>query len=197
MKKLLQRALLADKHVCPWWLAFSFDNPLRRVVHNPQKIFNGIVQAGQKILDIGCGMGYFTLSLAKLVGENGQIIAADLQPEMLAVIQRRALRRGLQSRIRLHQTQSESIGLNEQFDFILAFWMVHEISDKRKFLESIRLMLKPDAHFLMAEPLIHVPAAQFGNEVEIAKNAGLRYLSAQDIRFSRAVLFTPQSDARP
>ena len=64
-------------HTCPWWLLFTFDNPLRRLVHNPQEILRPYVERGDTVLDVGCGMGSFTLGLAELVGKDGRVIAAD------------------------------------------------------------------------------------------------------------------------
>ena len=59
----------------------------------------------------GCGMGLFTIALAKLVGEQGRVIAADLQPQMLDVVLRRARRAGVADRIRTHRCQRDSIAL--------------------------------------------------------------------------------------
>jgi len=70
--------------VCPWWLLPTFDNPLRRLIQNPQRILEGLVQVGQRAADLGCGMGYFSLPMARLAGETGRVYAVDLQPEMLA-----------------------------------------------------------------------------------------------------------------
>jgi SAM-dependent methyltransferase len=55
-------------HTCPWWLLFTFDNPLRRLLHNPQKLLAPYVGRCDQVLDVGCGMGFATLGLAKLVG---------------------------------------------------------------------------------------------------------------------------------
>jgi SAM-dependent methyltransferase len=77
---------------CPYWLAWALDNPLRRWLHNPQKILEGLVQPGQTVLDLGCGPGYFSLALARMVGANGRVVAVDLQPEMLEFVRRRAER---------------------------------------------------------------------------------------------------------
>jgi ubiquinone/menaquinone biosynthesis C-methylase UbiE len=81
---------MPDHHVCPWWLAYTFDNRLRRLIHNPQKILSGYVQEGMTVMDIGCGMGYFTLGLAELVGDAGQVLAVDLQQQMLDIMMKRA-----------------------------------------------------------------------------------------------------------
>jgi ubiquinone/menaquinone biosynthesis C-methylase UbiE len=53
-------------------------------------------------VDIGCGIGYFTISMARLVGPAGSVTAVDLQPEMLAGVERRAEKVGVRERIRLH-----------------------------------------------------------------------------------------------
>ena len=94
------------------------------------------------VLDAGPGMGYFTIAIAKLVGPSGKVIAADLQRHMLDAIYRRAVRAEVQDRIILHQTKPDEIGLTETVDFCLAFWMVHEVIDRKRFLSQIASILK-------------------------------------------------------
>ena len=65
--------LLMEKHVCPWWLAYAFDNPLRRIFHNSEKIFTPYLNEGMTAIGIGCGMGYFSIGMAKIVGKTGKI----------------------------------------------------------------------------------------------------------------------------
>jgi len=83
MKNILDNAFMRQKHVCPWWLCFTFDNPLRRLIHDPESILGSYVRYGDTVLDIGPGMGYFTIPLAGLVGPSGLVIAADVQQRML------------------------------------------------------------------------------------------------------------------
>jgi 2-polyprenyl-3-methyl-5-hydroxy-6-metoxy-1,4-benzoquinol methylase len=62
-------------HVCPWWLAwFSINNPVRRLAHNPEKIVGPYVKAGTTVLDVGCGVGWFSIPMAGMVGDQGQVI---------------------------------------------------------------------------------------------------------------------------
>lgn len=180
-----------DTHVCPWWLAYTFDNPLRRWLHQPEKLLAGLVDEGQTVLDIGCGMGHFSIGMAKMVGENGRVIAVDLQAKMLERVQRRAERDGLQDRLRLHQCQPDRIGLTEPVDFALAFWMVHEVPNRPVFLAEVRSLLKPEAQFLMVEPRLHVSAADVQRTIEMAYTAGLKLHAEPEVRLSRAVLFVP------
>lgn len=63
--KLFRSIMLRDDRVCPWWLAYTFDNPLRRFLHDPVKLLASHVREGMTVADIGCGMGYFMVALAE------------------------------------------------------------------------------------------------------------------------------------
>ena len=176
--------------VCPWWLGFFVSGPARRLVHNPEKILRGLVRKGQVVADIGCGSGLFSIPLAKMVGEEGRVIAADIQEKMLEFVRRRAEKAGVAARIKLHQCQEKELGIEEQVDFALAFYMVHEVLDIDAFFKEIVTLLKPDAHFLLIEPKMHVNASRFQKTVDAAYAAGLKVESEWKVSFSRGVLFS-------
>ncbi len=180
---------LESNFTCPWWLLFTFDNPLRKLIHNPNQILRPYVSKGNTVLDVGCGMGYFSLELARLVGPNGKVIAADLQPQMLAGLNKRSRKAGLQSVIRPHLCGATTIGVTEPVDMISAFWMVHEVSNRKAFLQELFSLLKPDGVLLIVEPLIHVSRTSFENTVDICNELGLFDISYPRITFSRAVVF--------
>lgn len=77
-----------SNHICPWWLCYSFDNPVRRLFHDPRKMLGGYLKPGMRVLDIGCGMGYFSLAMAKMVGVSGRVIALDLQGKTIEALLR-------------------------------------------------------------------------------------------------------------
>ena len=182
------RATSQHHHVCPWWVAYTFDNPLRKLFHNPGKIFRDHIKEGMTVMDVGCGMGYFSIGMAKLVGAKGKVIAVDLQQKMLDVMQRRAGRHGVADRIIAHRCESDSLGLGGPADFILAFWMVHEVGDKEQFFQQLRSILSSDGKILIAEPKMHVTAEKLNKTIEIAQDNGWRYCDAPSIRLSRTVL---------
>lgn len=179
-----------NTHVCPWWLAYTFDNPLRRLLHNPQKLLAGLVQEDQTVMDIGCGMGHFSIGMARMVGANGCVISVDVQAKMLEKVRARAEQGGLLARIHLHQCQADRIGLSDPVDFVLAFWMVHEVPDRKAFLTEVRDLLKPEARFLVAEPKFHVSASNFQKTVDLACSVGLKQRAGPNVSMSRTVLFT-------
>ncbi|MFZ2036413.1 MAG: class I SAM-dependent methyltransferase [Dehalococcoidales bacterium] len=174
--------------VCPPWLCFTFDNFLRRMVQNPGRILRPYIKPGWTALDVGPGMGYFTITMAKLVGNSGKVIAADLQPQMLAGVRRRAVKAGLQDRIILHQSTADSLGISEPADFCLTFWMVHEVPNRAHFINEIAAALKPGGLWLISEPEFHVSKANFTQTLELAKTAGLSVIERPKIFMSNAVL---------
>ncbi len=183
----------SQSSACPWWLLFTFDNPLRRLIHDPRQILEGMLAPGGTALDVGCGMGYFTLTLARMAGSGGRVIAADLQEQMLAGLRRRASRAGLLDRITLLRTSSDRIGLEARLDFALAFWMVHEVPRPKPFLEEILAVLKPGGKLLIVEPVIHVPAGAFARTVDLAQGLGFTLAGQPAVRISRAALLIAKS----
>lgn len=179
----------SDSHVCPWWFAYSFDNPLRRLVHKPADLLGDLVKPGQTVLDLGCGMGFFSIALAEIVGSGGKVIAVDVQQQMLDGLRRRASRKNLSSRIELHLARPDRIGLSEPVDFALAFWMLHEVPHQPAFLGEVYSLLKQASHFLVVEPRWHVTQAAFLQSIQTAQEAGFKPLSERRVRLSRAMLF--------
>jgi ubiquinone/menaquinone biosynthesis C-methylase UbiE len=179
-----------NSHVCPWWLCFTFDNPIRRILHDPVKILSPYVRKGNTAIDIGPGMGYFTIPLAQLVGSTGCVTAIDIQPKMLSALILRAQKKGIAERIKTHLAGPDSIGIHKKADFILAFWMVHEVPDQRRFLSEIRDLMKPDGLFLLVEPVIHVSKKKFLRSIETAKELGFSITESPKIRMSHSVIFT-------
>ena len=176
-------------HICPWWGGYFIDNPLRRLLHNPEKIVGPYVEPGMTVMDIGCGMGLFSIAMANLVGDQGLVIAVDLQQKMLDVLRRRARRVGVATRIQLHQCEQNHLGVNTQADFALAFMMIHEVPDQRRLLGEIRACLKRGGRLLVAEPRLHVSGRAFGQTVVLAKEVGLEVIEEPKVRWCRAVVF--------
>jgi ubiquinone/menaquinone biosynthesis C-methylase UbiE len=140
------------------------------------------------VMDIGCGMGYFTLGLAELVGDTGKVIAVDLQQEMLDVMVKRAGKKGLPHRIVPHRAEPDSINNTTEVDFILAFWMIHEVPDPAQFFREVAAILKPSAKLLYAEPAFHVSEIRYREILDLAADAGLMISHSLAIRFSRAAV---------
>jgi ubiquinone/menaquinone biosynthesis C-methylase UbiE len=176
-------------HVCPWWGGYFIDNPLRRLLHSPEKIVGPYVKPGVTVMDIGCGMGLFSITMANIVGDQGRVIAVDLQQGMLDVLRRRAEKAGVADRIQLHECEQDHLGVDAQAHFVLAFMMIHEVPDQRRLLSEIHGCLKPGGRLLVAEPKIHVPLKAFQQTVATAEELGFRPMAEPRVHGCRAVVF--------
>ncbi|MCX7749594.1 MAG: class I SAM-dependent methyltransferase [Clostridia bacterium] len=178
-------------NVCPWWLGYMLLNPLRKLIQNPDHILNRYIKQNMKVMDIGCAMGFFSLPLARLVGEQGKVICVDMQEKMIEVLLRRAVRKGLNNRLEVRICKHNSLMVNDlvnEMDFILAFAVVHEVRDKDRLFEEIRLISKSGGCLLIAEPIGHVSEKDFTSSVELAEKAGFSVVERPVIGRSNAVL---------
>jgi ubiquinone/menaquinone biosynthesis C-methylase UbiE len=177
-----------DKNrVCPVELAGGLDNKLRRWIQNPRKILEPYIKEGMQALDVGCGPGFFSVEIAQLVGESGKVIAADLQEGMLLKLKSKIEGTPLADRIVLHKCEQGKVGYGGKVDFILAFYMVHEVPDKVSFFKEMKSLLKPDGLFLIVEPAFHVSGRDFEMTLAIAKDAGLSAVGRPKMVLNRLV----------
>lgn len=185
-------------NVCPWWLGYFLVSPLRRLWQPPGKILVPFVCEGMTVLEPGCGMGFFTLDLARIVGSKGRVVAVDLQERMLAGLKRRAARAGLLDRIDVRLAQADRLGvadLTGQVDVALALHVVHEVPDAAGFFTEIATTLKPDGKLLFVEPRGHVSAEAFDASLAMAEQAGFRIVDRPSVRRDPAALLALKDHA--
>jgi ubiquinone/menaquinone biosynthesis C-methylase UbiE len=175
-------------YVCPSEFAGSLDNSFRKWLHNPQKILKPYIQKGMTVLDLGCGPGVFTVEIAKMLQDSGKVIAADLQEGMLEIIAHKIKGTDLEKRVELHKCQADSIGISEKADFVLAFWMVHEVPDHDSLFKELKSILKPDGKIFIIEPRMHVTAKTFKVMTDKTIKAGFEIIGRPKVFFSRTLL---------
>ncbi|MFP4655666.1 MAG: class I SAM-dependent methyltransferase [Methanohalobium sp.] len=175
--------------VCPWWLYFVLDNRIRKIIHKPEQVLDGYIKPGQIVMDFGCGSGTYTIPMAKMVDENGKVIAVDFQKKMLEILEKKSNKEGIKSRIKIHQNKPDKIGISEKVDFALAFYVIHELPSIDNFFREMIDIAKPGGKLLVIEPKLHVRKQMFDKIVNSANNSGFVLLSEVNIRFSHAALF--------
>lgn len=179
-------------HVCPAEFAGSLDNSVRRLVHRPGRILEAHISKGMTILDLGCGPGFFTIEMAKLVGETGKVIAADIQQGMLDKVAVKIRGTDLEHRIELHKCREDAIGISQKVDFILAFWMVHEVPDQKRLFEEMKSVLNPGGRIWIIEPKIHVTEKAFKKMIVFLELSGLKINAKPGIWLSRSAILTAE-----
>ena len=189
MNKSIIKEKKMGTHVCPWWLAYTFDHRLRNWIHNPSKLYGNYVSPGMTALDIGCGLGFNTLGLAQLVGPGGKVMALDVQPKMLEGVMRRAAKLGVEERVTPLLAEPDDLKINTRVHFALAFYMIHEVPDKSRFLDQVAACLLPGGRFMMVEPPVHVTKKGFEKTVDLAQSSGLLLEEKYKIFFGRTAVF--------
>ncbi len=170
--------------ICPWWLGYFLASPVRKLAQHPDKILHSYLSPGMTAVDIGCGMGYFSIPIAKLVGKDGRVICVDLQERMLKSLRKRARKAGVLERIEVRQAGLNSLSLQDRTgaaDFVLAFAVVHEIPDNTRLFSEINAVLKNGGTLLVSEPKGHVTEPVFAAMEAVAQSHGLHIVARPKI----------------
>jgi len=185
--------------VAKWYHLLVYPDWFRRLHQRPRRFLGELVKVGMTVADIGCGLGFYAIEMARMVGENGRVIAIDFQAEMLRVTARKARKAGVGERVEIVQCAQDDLMVSErvplvQVDFALSMWVAHEVPDRERFFGQVHRMLRPEGRYLLAEPKFHVGKQLYGAICEDAERAGLKRISEPPVGASRAALFTPGSD---
>jgi len=171
--------------------AGHLDTRLRRFLYRPDRLAERFVKSGDRVLDFGCGPGFFTREFAKRVGENGQVFSVDLQKEMLGILRGKLEPEGLMPRITTHQCKPDSIDLppdlNGTFDAAFTIFVVHEVPDPAKLFREIALLLKPGGTLFYTEPPFVVSGKEFRENLALAEEAGFLQFERSFFFVNRAV----------
>ncbi|MFA9377617.1 MAG: class I SAM-dependent methyltransferase [Lachnotalea sp.] len=130
----------------------KLDNPKRREMLPTNKVLSEIgLKAGDKFADIGCGIGYFSVPAAKVIGDEGKVYALDVEPQMIEALEEKIIENNL--------SNIQTI-LSEGFDFKLesesssyAFMctVLHEIEDKIKMINEAKRILVKEGKIVIIE----------------------------------------------
>jgi len=179
-----------NERTCPVELAGGLDNYIRRLLQNPQKLLNPYIRKGMTVLDLGCGPGFFSIEIAKMLKDSGKVIAADLQEGMLEKVTKKIRGTELEQRIEIHKCEATKVGVTEPVDFILLFYMIHEVQDQEKLLEELKSILKPSGRIYIIEPKFHVSKKSFEAMKDKIQSMGFEIIDNPKVFFSRTVLLT-------
>lgn len=153
-------------------------------------------RAGERLLEVGPGTGYYSLAVAEALGPRGQLDLLDLQSEMLEHAAGRARERGLSNLI---ATQGDARALPYPagaFDGAFLCTTLGEVPDQDAALSELRRVLKPNGRLVVGELLLGDPhGVRFGRLRERADAAGLRFERRVGGPLGYFARFSPRSAA--
>ncbi|MGB0496186.1 MAG: bifunctional demethylmenaquinone methyltransferase/2-methoxy-6-polyprenyl-1,4-benzoquinol methylase UbiE, partial [Kangiellaceae bacterium] len=110
------------------------------------------VRQGSKVLDLAGGTGDLAALFSPIVGDNGQVVLADINDSMLKVGRDRLIDKGLINNISFAQVNAETLPFKENhFDCITIAFGLRNVTNKQKALESMFRVLKPGGKLLVLE----------------------------------------------
>jgi len=128
------------------FMFFIHDNALRRLMENPYKLLkNAGVEKGKKVLEIGCGTGFFTLPAAEIVGENGRVYALDIHPLSIERIREKMEKFSLNNVVPVLSPAHDTGMQDECIDTAFLFGVVHRIDEYfYEVMKEMHRVLKKD-----------------------------------------------------
>ncbi|MEJ2583284.1 MAG: class I SAM-dependent methyltransferase [Acidobacteriota bacterium] len=179
-----------DHHVCPWWVGYLITNPIRKLGENPETILAQYARPGMAAVDIGCGMGFFALPLARLIGDGGRVVCVDIQEKMLSSLRRRARRKGVDHIVETRLATQENLALDDltgEVDLAIAAHVLHETRYPRRVLGQCYQILRPGGHLLVIEPNGHVTHEDFEASRRLALDIGFSDVRKESLKRSRGL----------
>ena len=127
---------------CPASLNWLVDNPIRR--HWMRPVLDRVgIRPGERVLELGPGPGAFTVDAARRVGPEGRLVVVDIQPEMIAQVEKRVWEAEL-TNVETHVADAYHLPLeDESVDRAFLVTVLPEIPDQARALAELRRVLKP------------------------------------------------------
>jgi len=150
---------------------------------------------GQVVADVGCGPGFLTIPLARLVQPGGQVFALDIRPEMLALLRGRLAAEGLAHVHPLLSRESQLPLDDGGCGRVLATFLLHELADPGAFLREIRRVLKPGGRGLAADWAPRESPVGPPLDARVPEDRAMEWLRAAGLTPDPPVPFGPYSYA--
>jgi precorrin-6B methylase 2 len=126
--------------------------PERESEEQPEKALDALnLKRGNVVADIGAGVGYMSLRMAKRVGPTGKVYANDLQPQMLDLLRQNAAKAGVANIVTVVGEVNDPRLPPNTMDLVLLVDVYHEFSQPQAMLRKIRETLKPDGRLVLLE----------------------------------------------
>jgi len=174
--KLVSRlaARLGHSSPCPVALSWLVDNPLRRRYMRPALDRIGI-RPGERVLELGPGPGAFTVGAAQCAGAGGRLIAVDIQPEMIAQVERRVREAGL-TNVETHVASAHALPLDDgSVDRAFLITVLPEIPDPSRALAEVHRVLRPDGVLSVTEEFSDPDYLFLLETIRLVEAAGFRF----------------------
>lgn len=117
---------------------------LYRVFRDPYEVLKSAgLASGQDVLEVGCGPGFFTVPAARMVGEQGRVLALDINPLALERVRQKVEREGVTNVCTILADAGQTGLPGESFDLIFVFGLGHVVGGAERMMAELHRLLRP------------------------------------------------------
>ena len=142
-----KRHCRSDRHMSNFSfriISLMHDNPLLPIFRNPYRLLKAAgLKPGQKVLEVGCGPGFFTIPAAKIVGEEGVVYAVDVHPLAIERVKEKIEREGIKNVGPILANASDTGLPDQSIDIAFIFGLRYIAGGLEKVIAEMRRSLKP------------------------------------------------------
>lgn len=130
----------------------KLDNPERRKILPPEETLEKMqLEKGDIVADIGCGIGYFTIPAALIVGEMGKVYAMDLSDEMLKEVHDKAIEKNIANIEMIQTLENNFVVDDESITYAFICNVLHETENVSLFLDEVKRVLAKEGKVAIVE----------------------------------------------
>ncbi|HXE62584.1 MAG TPA: class I SAM-dependent methyltransferase [Bryobacteraceae bacterium] len=167
--------------------------PEREAEEHPDEALDLLkIPKGAVAADIGAGVGYFTWRLAERVGPSGVVYGEDIQPQMIALLNKNMRDRKIGNVRAVLGAIDDPKLPKESLDLVLLVDVYHEFSEPEKMLDRIRESLKPGGRLVLLEYRAEDPAVPIRPEHKMTVKQVRDEVEPEGFRFDQAIEKLPQ-----
>jgi ubiquinone/menaquinone biosynthesis C-methylase UbiE len=127
-----------------WTITLMHDNPLLPLFKDPhEQLREAGLEPGQKVLEVGCGPGYFTLPAAEVVGGEGLVYAVDVNPLAVKRVRKKVEKEGIKNIEPLERSGSDTGLPDGSIDLAFIFGTLHFYGGVEGVISEMNRILKP------------------------------------------------------
>ena len=168
---------------------FPINDPERRKWQDPEKILTDIgLEPDMTFVDVGCGDGYFAIPASRIVGQEGKVIAVDLDEGSIMRLRQKAEEERLSHLSAEVRAAEETVACEGCADFVFFGIDLHDFADPAQVIRNARRMLRPSGLLVdldwKPEPMSFGPPLEkrfsIGKAQQLIESAGFHVMSVTE-----------------